>query len=242
MPGRLARRDHRPRDGAGPGPGRRAGRLRRLRRRARLPGGPAARVPIVVHEANPRPGLANRLGARLTAHVVTGLPDTPLRTPSYIGIPLRREIATLDRLSTGDKARSLLRAARPTCRRCWSSAAPRAPRSLNEAAARPPPPRCARPGCRCCTSIGPKNTRRGGAAARRPAVRRRCRTSTGWTSPTPPPTSCCAGAGAMTCAELTAVGLPAAYVPLPHRQRRAAAQRRAGRRRPGAACWSTTPS
>ena len=32
-------------------------------------------LPIVVHEANPRPGLANRLGARLTDHVFTGLPD-----------------------------------------------------------------------------------------------------------------------------------------------------------------------
>ena len=30
------------------------------------------RVPIVVHEANPRPGLANRIGARLTRHVFMG--------------------------------------------------------------------------------------------------------------------------------------------------------------------------
>src|SRR6476620_1814762 len=35
-------------------------------------------LPIVVHEANPRPGLANRLGARLTDHVFTGFPDTTL--------------------------------------------------------------------------------------------------------------------------------------------------------------------
>ena len=42
--------------------------------------------------------------------------------------------------------------------------------------------------------------------------------------------------GAMTCAELAAVGLPAIYVPLPDRQRRAAAQRPArGQRRRRAA-------
>ena len=37
------------------------------------------KVPIVVHEANPLPGIANRLGAHLTTHVFTGHPDTKLR-------------------------------------------------------------------------------------------------------------------------------------------------------------------
>ena len=41
------------------------------------------------------------------------------------------------------------------------------------------------------------------------------------TSPTPRPTSPSAALpGAMTCAELAAVGLPALYVPAAHRQRR----------------------
>ena len=47
-------------------------------------------VPIVVHEANARPGLANRLGARFTTHVFTGQPDTKLPHARYIGIPLRQ--------------------------------------------------------------------------------------------------------------------------------------------------------
>ena len=45
------------------------------------PGYLAARrrhVPIVIHEANVRPGLANRLGARFTRHVFTGSPRTHL--------------------------------------------------------------------------------------------------------------------------------------------------------------------
>src|SRR6201999_1019440 len=73
------------------------------------PGYLAARrrkVPIIVHEANPRPGLANRLGARFTEHVAVAVPDTPLPNAEVIGIPLRREIATLDRLGMGDKARA----------------------------------------------------------------------------------------------------------------------------------------
>ena len=62
------------------------------------PGYLAARrrhVPIVVHEANPRPGLANKLGARLTEHVFTGHPATQLAHATYLGIPIRREIAGL---------------------------------------------------------------------------------------------------------------------------------------------------
>ena len=38
-----------------------------------------AGVPVVVHEANARPGLANRIGALRAAHVGTALPDTRLR-------------------------------------------------------------------------------------------------------------------------------------------------------------------
>jgi UDP-N-acetylglucosamine--N-acetylmuramyl-(pentapeptide) pyrophosphoryl-undecaprenol N-acetylglucosamine transferase len=64
------------------------------------------KIPIVVHEANPKPGLANRLGARFTTHVFTGHPDTQLRNGKYLGIPIRREIADLDRLGLGDKART----------------------------------------------------------------------------------------------------------------------------------------
>src|SRR5260221_190760 len=63
-------------------------------------------IPIVVHEANSRPGLANRIGARLTSHVFTGQPGTRLPHATFIGIPIRREIAGLDRLAFGDKARA----------------------------------------------------------------------------------------------------------------------------------------
>src|SRR5690606_8880546 len=54
------------------------------------------RVPYVVHEANARPGLANRLGARSAAAVGVTFAGTPLRGADVVGMPLRREIVDLD--------------------------------------------------------------------------------------------------------------------------------------------------
>ncbi|HLU73169.1 MAG TPA: undecaprenyldiphospho-muramoylpentapeptide beta-N-acetylglucosaminyltransferase [Nonomuraea sp.] len=171
-------------------------------------------LPIVVHEANPRPGLANRLGAKLTDHVFTGFPDGgALPRAEYIGTPLRREIVELDRLSMGDKARSWfgLQTHRPTLLVFGGS---QGARSINEAAlAAAPALRAA--GVQVLHVVGAKNTvdhepppgdpqyvllpyvtRMDLAYAAADLVL--CRS------------------GALTCAELTAVGLPAAYVPLPH--------------------------
>jgi len=59
--------------------------------------GARGRVPIVVHEANARAGLANRVGARFAAKVAAAVPDSGLAGAEVIGIPLRRQISTLDR-------------------------------------------------------------------------------------------------------------------------------------------------
>ena len=61
-------------------------------------------LPIVIHEANARPGLANRVGARLTPHVVTSVPDT-LRGARVVGLPLRKAISDLDRQARRAEAR-----------------------------------------------------------------------------------------------------------------------------------------
>ncbi|WP_214108212.1 undecaprenyldiphospho-muramoylpentapeptide beta-N-acetylglucosaminyltransferase [Acrocarpospora catenulata] len=170
-------------------------------------------VPIVVHEANPRPGLANRLGARLTDHVFTGHPDTALPGGQYIGIPLRREVVAMDRFSLGDKARSYfgLESDRPTLLVFGGS---QGARSINNAALAAAP-RLRAAGVQVLHVVGPKNT----------------------VEQEPPPGDpqyvilpyvdrmdlayaaadlVLCRSGAMTCAELTAVGLPGAYVPLPH--------------------------
>lgn len=54
------------------------------------------RVPVVVHEANARPGMANVLGARWAAGVGVAFAGTPLRGARVVGMPLRREIVDLD--------------------------------------------------------------------------------------------------------------------------------------------------
>ena len=65
-------------------------------------------VPVVVHEQNARPGLANRLGARITPHVAVTFPGTPLRGAQVVGMPMRRAITMLDRAALRDRARAEL--------------------------------------------------------------------------------------------------------------------------------------
>jgi UDP-N-acetylglucosamine--N-acetylmuramyl-(pentapeptide) pyrophosphoryl-undecaprenol N-acetylglucosamine transferase len=61
-------------------------------------------IPIVVHEQNARPGLANRLGTRFTPYVAVTFPGTPLRGARVLGMPLRRQITTLDRAAVRGEA------------------------------------------------------------------------------------------------------------------------------------------
>jgi UDP-N-acetylglucosamine--N-acetylmuramyl-(pentapeptide) pyrophosphoryl-undecaprenol N-acetylglucosamine transferase len=63
------------------------------------------RVPLVVHEQNAVPGLANKAGARVATRVAVSFPDTPLPGAEYVGLPLRRMISTLDREAVRAEAR-----------------------------------------------------------------------------------------------------------------------------------------
>ena len=178
----------------------------------------------------PRPGLANRLGARLHAvrrhqlpgHAARARPLTRAAAPpqhrhARPGRQPRRGAGRLrPRPGPADAAGDRRLAGRP--------AAQRGGVGRGRRPARPP-------ASRCCT---------------RPARR------TPWRVPAAPPGGppyvvvpyldrmdlayaaadlALCRAGANTVVELTAVGLPAVYVPAADRQRRAAAQRRAGRRR-----------
>lgn len=73
------------------------------------------RLPIIVHEANMRPGLANRLAARLGARIAITFPDTPLKGGVLTGLPLRADIAelaaTLADAEQGAQARRVARGA-----------------------------------------------------------------------------------------------------------------------------------
>jgi UDP-N-acetylglucosamine--N-acetylmuramyl-(pentapeptide) pyrophosphoryl-undecaprenol N-acetylglucosamine transferase len=65
-----------------------------------------AKVPIVVHEQNALPGLANRAGARIARRVAVSFPDTPLPRAEYVGLPIRTMISGLDRAAMRAEARA----------------------------------------------------------------------------------------------------------------------------------------
>jgi UDP-N-acetylglucosamine--N-acetylmuramyl-(pentapeptide) pyrophosphoryl-undecaprenol N-acetylglucosamine transferase len=179
------------------------------------PGYLAARrhkVPIVVHEANPLPGIANRLGARLTPYVFTGHPAAQLRNCRYVGIPMRQQITGLDRFALTDKARAHF-GLRPDLPVLLVTGGSQGAQSLNAAIIGALMP-FLQSGVQVLHIIGPRRT-----AERVPPM------------PTPyvavpyvdrmdlayaAADFALCRAGGMTCAELTAVGLPAVYVPLPH--------------------------
>jgi UDP-N-acetylglucosamine--N-acetylmuramyl-(pentapeptide) pyrophosphoryl-undecaprenol N-acetylglucosamine transferase len=62
------------------------------------------RVPIVLHEQNAVPGLANRLAARFAKAAAVSVPGTPLPRAETTGNPVRAEIAAVDRSPAGRAA------------------------------------------------------------------------------------------------------------------------------------------
>lgn len=68
------------------------------------------RVPVVVHEGNAKPGLANRLGARWASAVAVTFPGTVLTGGVVTGLPLRPAIAQLASELADARAGSALKA------------------------------------------------------------------------------------------------------------------------------------
>ena len=174
-----------------------------------------ARVPFVVHEANARPGVANRIGARLTTHVAVSAPSTLSSLPHavLVGIPLRRSIATVDRDAVREKARLTLglEANRPTLLVFGGS---QGARTINEAIAG-----AARTlldsGVQVLHAAGPGNPVEIEQRADDPpyvVVPYVERMDLAYAAAD----LVLSRSGAMTCAELAAVGLPAVFVPYPH--------------------------
>lgn len=64
------------------------------------------RIPLVLHEGNAVPGLANRIAARFTPHVATTYADTRLPHAQHLGLPVRAGIAELDRATARSGARA----------------------------------------------------------------------------------------------------------------------------------------
>lgn len=183
-----------------------------------------ARIPIVVHEANAKPGLANRIGARLTQHVAVSSSKARLPHGQLIGIPLRRAIATLDRAATRPSARAKygLDDDRPTLLVFGGS---QGARSINEALTAALPD-LRREGIQVLHAVGPANEMPDAAPAKveapsgegghaqAPYIAVPYLEDMDWAYAAADVALC--RSGAMTCAELAAVGLPGVFVPYPH--------------------------
>ena len=173
-----------------------------------------ARVPVVVHEQNALPGLANRVGALLAARVGVTMPGTKLPRAEHVGMPLRRAISSLDRPAAraGARAEFGLDADRPTLLVFGGS---QGAASLNRAAAGAADALTAA-GVQVLHARGPKNTditvpARAAGQAPYVVVDYLERMDLAYAAAD---LALCRS-GAVTVAELSAVGLPAAFVPLP---------------------------
>ena len=171
------------------------------------------RIPVVIHEANARAGLANRVGVRGADRVLSAVPDSGLRRAEVVGVPVRAAISGLNRAALRAEARKhfgFADDARVLLVFGGSQGAVSLNRAVSGAAAE-----LAAAGVSVLHAHGPKNTLE-------------LRTPEPGDAPYVPvpyldrmdlaysaADLVICRSGAMTVAEVSAVGLPAIYVPLP---------------------------
>lgn len=175
--------------------------------------GARGRMPIFVHEANLHAGLANKVGARFAERVFTAVPGTPLPKAEVIGIPLRQSITTLDRAALRAEARKEfgLDPDAPTLLVFGGSQGAQSINKAVSAAAQA----FADAGVGVLHAHGPKNTLVVREFPGRPPyvpVPYLDRMDLAYAAAD----AVLCRSGAMTVAEVSAVGLPAIFVPLPH--------------------------
>jgi UDP-N-acetylglucosamine--N-acetylmuramyl-(pentapeptide) pyrophosphoryl-undecaprenol N-acetylglucosamine transferase len=175
-------------------------------------------TPIVIHEVNVPPGVANKMGMRFTKNIAVGFPYQTEQVPvlkdaRVTGVPLRPAIAHLDRAALRAQARAHfgLDPDRPTL---FVFGASQGARSINLAMAG---------AAKALTAAGIQVLHIMGARnepveippdlpAPYVTVKFLSEMELGYAAGD---LALCRG-GAMTCAETAAVGMPAIYVPLPY--------------------------
>ena len=174
-------------------------------------------LPIILHEQNALPGLANRLAARLTRHVYTSFPDTPLPHATCIGLPLRRDITELDRAAARAAGREQFQL-RPDLPVLLVSGGSQGALSINEAVLGAREALLAA-GVQVLHVLGPKNLNDQTLATSDPATGARYspvayvdRMEQAYAAAD----LMLGRSGASTVLETAAVGLPAIFVPYPH--------------------------
>lgn len=173
----------------------------------------AGRIPIVIHEANASAGIANKVGARFADRVMAAVAGSGLDDASVVGIPVRGVLAELDRSELRAKARHYFGLAddAPTLLVFGGS---QGAQRLNEAVAGAAPTLGAA-GIGVLHAYGPKNSIDPEVPDGAPPYR-----AVGYLKRMDLAYAAAdlvmCRSGAMTVAEVSATGLPAIYVPLPH--------------------------
>ncbi len=176
------------------------------------------RVPIVVHEANASAGLANKAGARWAAAIAETYAGS-LKGARLVGLPLRPAVASLDRAAQKAEGRKAF-GLDPDLPALLVTGGSQGARRINDAVTAAAPTLAAR-GVQVLHATGAKNAE----------DVRRALASRGISGLEPPYVTvpyvdrmelayaacdlALCRSGAMTVAELTAVGMPAVFVPLP---------------------------
>ncbi len=174
-------------------------------------------LPMVIHEQNVLPGLANRLAARLTPHVYTSFPQTPLPHATCLGLPMRRALTDLDRIARQRGAREEF-GLDPELPVLLVSGGSQGAASINAAAVGAADVLLAK-GIQVLHVLGPKNIDAAPARRSDPTSGARYqplayvdRMEDAYAAATLMLGRC----GAGTVLETAAVGLPAVFVPYPH--------------------------
>nr|WP_238159233.1 undecaprenyldiphospho-muramoylpentapeptide beta-N-acetylglucosaminyltransferase [Mycobacterium sp. MFM001] len=171
------------------------------------------RVPVVIHEANASAGLANRVGVRFAQRVLSAVPDCGLPRAEVVGVPVRSAITSLDRAALRSQARAHFGFA-DDARVLLVFGGSQGAASINRAVAAAAADLAAA-GVAVLHAYGAKNTLdlRAPAPGDPPyvAVPYLDRMDLAYAAAD---LAICRS-GAMTVAEVSAVGLPAVYVPLP---------------------------
>jgi UDP-N-acetylglucosamine--N-acetylmuramyl-(pentapeptide) pyrophosphoryl-undecaprenol N-acetylglucosamine transferase len=177
------------------------------------PGKRHSAVPVVVHEANATAGWANRVGARSAQRVLSAVPDPGLGRVEVVGVPVRAAITSLDRMALRAEARAHFGFA-DNAKVLLVFGGSQGAQRINQAVAAAAKD-LAVAGVSVLHAHGPKNT----LDLREPAdgdppyvaVPYLDRMELAYAAAD---VAVCRS-GAMTVAEVTDVGLPAIYVPLP---------------------------
>ena len=173
------------------------------------------KLPVIVHEANARPGLANRVGARFAAVVGTAFAETKLPGARLVGMPMRREISGLDRKAAQPAARAAL-GLRPDLPTLVVTGGSSGAASINRAV-QESLPALAAAGIQTLhiTGRGKELKTADGAKLAAPLYRQ-VEYVDGMEQAYAAADLLLARSGAGTVCEISAVGLPAVLVPLPH--------------------------